>query len=415
MEILKNYINFRPVDEFNLAKEKTESLFCEKPFMGRFFCLILVPVHAVNIVIKPIIYVALTITYAIATVISGIGLLLSITSVFRYHRKEVLIKNFTETFNLGLCVIVSPIGQFAQLLKSICGVFYQKIYFKISTKLILQRYCEYIATIGAKLKHGDAELEEIRRLTDAFYERHNHPSQLIYFYDAMTMIVKYIEKHPESSVIPSIIGNLGNFNSSCLEGMIARINNAVALTKLPENINGCLSFILNEYKHACIVGAANTIVDIHYVNAITLSIGEKIGLSKDKIEEAKKDSYVSAYDFGSAKRLFKAECSEEGFIDYVLMIIEKQAIETKIKMLLVEKKIEQLENNPAELTAFKTEFRIDDKEWDYNAEALVFTHCYCKNPNDKNCDRLNRQAIKDLALFSEGENPFEFIKNPFKD
>lgn len=109
-------------------------------FGGRVACLVLIPTHIVSIVAKPYLY-------AIEATIESVGLIfLLIAKPTLYIKKkltgsgsasldnESIQKTLKTSLNMLACVIISPAGQVAQVIKVVAGIIYPGFYFKTASE-----------------------------------------------------------------------------------------------------------------------------------------------------------------------------------------------------------------------------------------------------------------------------------------
>lgn len=103
---------------------------------GRAVCLFAIPVHIVNIFAKPTIYAEYTLFFGGGvTALCVAKIALSLWNVFPGHDSKLLadvkvLNTLKKYWRLVFCVIVSPFGQIAQIVKAVFGVFHPGAYFK---------------------------------------------------------------------------------------------------------------------------------------------------------------------------------------------------------------------------------------------------------------------------------------------
>lgn len=123
-----NYINDNPLQEFTKTCQKYPYDISENPFLGRIICLILIPIHTLNLVIKPLIYTVITICEVAISILYLIDSLL-----FQEDKIESLKHSFIIlSHSLGhiFCISASAFGQIIQLLKATGGIILPLFYFK---------------------------------------------------------------------------------------------------------------------------------------------------------------------------------------------------------------------------------------------------------------------------------------------
>ena len=93
---------------------------------GRGVCLLHVPYHAVGIIAKPII---IGVGAAFASLVTGITFF-GIDTKGEYASETEFVKGVVFSARLATAAVVSPIGQIAQLVKSILGIITPTAYFQ---------------------------------------------------------------------------------------------------------------------------------------------------------------------------------------------------------------------------------------------------------------------------------------------
>lgn len=107
-----------------------------KSLGGRAVCLIAVPVHFVNVFFKPFLYASGTVASGVVfTALCVAKIALGAWNLFPGHQLSLLdnwsvLDTLKETLSMACCIVVSPFGQIAQIVKAALGVFHPGAYFK---------------------------------------------------------------------------------------------------------------------------------------------------------------------------------------------------------------------------------------------------------------------------------------------
>lgn len=135
-------INKTPKDELRNSFSRYEDNNFSKAFSlkGRGVCLLVLPLHILGIIGKPLCYAAGAMVATAATIVLSIAILIKKMAGSDVSNLQTSWENELKTA-LGFTanVIVSPIGQIAQAAKSAAGIFHPAAYFKNEGPVITSR------------------------------------------------------------------------------------------------------------------------------------------------------------------------------------------------------------------------------------------------------------------------------------
>lgn len=122
-------ISHTPTEEIANRFKRTTHLeyYKGKSFKGRAICLLVLPIHTVQVVINPIICTAKAIGHLVSAAI-----LIPQTLGFRYPNFELqwkLRNHLSAIVDLSALAIISPVGQIAQVTKAAAGIIHPAAYF----------------------------------------------------------------------------------------------------------------------------------------------------------------------------------------------------------------------------------------------------------------------------------------------